>query len=92
MEDNHPTVIPPLPEYPVEHTTAFDEVQAVDLRLIQYGFTQLARAWQMADSVDAICKLNLVMCKMLKERRDLLLMPREATTSNRKGDVVWPVD
>lgn len=92
MDENLPTVIPPLPDLPIEHSTPFEEVQAVDLKQMQYGFAQLSRAWQMADTVDSICKLNLVMCKMLKERRDLLLMPTQASTNQKKGDVVWPVD
>jgi hypothetical protein len=94
--DTLPTVLPdsiPFPVVPLPAGTSLEHAQSVDAQAVAATFQNIAAMWSQARDVDTVCKMALITFKALKERRDLLGLPRDyQAPRERKEYVVYPID
>jgi len=89
--ENPPVISPSLPNHPVTNDTPFPEVQAIDIKILDYVFHEVSRGWSMADSIDDIVKMGMFTFKAIEKRRDVLLMPNAYKSDKTEGFIVTPI-
>lgn len=91
-------LLPALPTHlPLIHCTTKTEeeqLQANELNMVSYIFTQVAEAWNQATDIDSICKATALTFKTMEKRRDVLGMPNGYRPERHggKGLFVYPLD
>jgi len=89
----------PLTELPescptagIHKTNSFEDVNRFDITMMNYSLLRVADEWGRICGVDGVCKMALVTSKLLKDRRDLLMMPYGCKSSERQETIVLPID
>ena len=80
-----------FPMHPITPDTAFPEVQAVDVKMVDYVFHNIGRGWSMADTIDDIAKMSMLTFKAIEKRRDVLLYPNAYKSDKTEGFIVMPI-
>ena len=75
------------PDQEIKSTSSPAIVMIDDVSAINHSLVCVGAAWELARSIDDVCKLSITTTKLLTERRRLLLMSLEPNDddSRRKG-------
>lgn len=98
--DTHPRVQPSnLPimqqDFPTEglhRVGAFEEVLKYDVKVSNYVLARVGAEWDNTSGIDDVCKLSMLTMRMLKERRDLLMMPYGCKSTEKQDLIILPID
>jgi len=95
-EDKDPQSLPQtitLPTDPIPAGATLEQVQSRDALLTAVSFQGIAAAWSQARDIDSLLKCASATFKAMKERRDLLGLPRDyQAPRERKEFMVYPID
>lgn len=76
----------------INKTNSFEDVNRFDINMMNYSLLRVADEWGRVVGVDGVCKMALMTAKLLKDRRDLLMMPYGCKSSERQETIVLPID